>query len=337
MSRSLKVGTFFGIGVYLHWTFFLLPLFVAWWNLDHGWRTAGLAALLVCIIFACVILHEYGHALTARLFGIQTRDITMYPIGGMARLERMPDDPWEEFWIAVAGPAVNVVIAGMLLVIGLAAGIPLPHPNQDLFVRSPLQIIWWGVVFGNVSLILFNLIPAFPMDGGRVLRAVLSPHFGQLRATEIAVWIARGFAVLFALPRPDAAADCFHAARRGPARIDGAPLPSRPSRPGLVRLHPRPPRRIRNPPRPARAGAGLLRLHLRPPRGRLGGMADRPTGTGDADGWLTGRLQHALGRGDAGRARVQLRGVPQSAGNRLEDAFDDVMRVAAVVADDVQV
>src|SRR4051812_27334200 len=190
---KLRIGTAFGIPLYLHLTFFLLPLLILWASPEIG--TAGQAAYLFGLVFAvfgCVVLHELGHALTARRFGIRTRDITLYPIGGVARLERMSERPWEEFWIAVAGPAVNVVIAlalGAVLLAGaVAAGEEgLGVPGQFLF----------NLLISNLVLVGFNLIPAFPMDGGRVLPAVLSPRIGRGGATEIAARLGVGFAVLF--------------------------------------------------------------------------------------------------------------------------------------------
>src|SRR5262245_53956971 len=124
MNRSLKLGTAFGIGIYVHWSFLLLPawVFLSTWGIFGPSMIVYLLALLAAI-FGCVVLHELGHALMARQFGIRTRDITLYPIGGVARLERMSERPSEEFWIAVAGPAVNVVIAGLLFaVLGFLGG-----------------------------------------------------------------------------------------------------------------------------------------------------------------------------------------------------------------------
>lgn len=176
LMNSLKLGRMAGIDVYLHPTFLLILLW-------QGMTSPGSLGLFVSA-FACVLLHEFGHALMARRFGIGTEDITLYPIGGVARLRRMPRAPGVELLVALAGPAVNVAIAATLflsMIVGMFA--------VDGFFMNLLLI--------NIILAVFNLIPAFPMDGGRVLRALLSPWLGRLRATTIAANVGRGLAVLF--------------------------------------------------------------------------------------------------------------------------------------------
>ena len=170
MRWQWKLGTFAGIDVYVHATFLLL---IGWIGYSH-WLQYGTVAkvvegiLFILALFLCVVLHEYGHALTARRYGIKTRDITLYPIGGVARLERLPDKPIEELWVALMGPAVNVVIAALLFVyLYLTDGLV---PITDLTVASGSFLARLMAV--NISLVLFNLIPAFPMDGGRVLRGI---------------------------------------------------------------------------------------------------------------------------------------------------------------------
>ena len=194
MFRSWKIGTLFGIGIYVHATFLLLPLFVFFVNLVGGQLDMALYALaMIPAVFGCVVLHELGHALTARHYGIETRDITLYPIGGVARLERLPQRPWQEFWIALAGPAVNVVIALMLALLpGVLAGTIafLKYPTEQANILVHLLI-------ANIFLVGFNLLPAFPMDGGRVLRALLATQLGQLRATTIAANLGLAMAILF--------------------------------------------------------------------------------------------------------------------------------------------
>ncbi|MCC6501374.1 MAG: site-2 protease family protein, partial [Anaerolineales bacterium] len=195
MKWQWKLGRFFGIDVYVHATFLLLIGWVgySYW-LEHG-TIAEVAngILFILALFLCVVLHEYGHALTARKYGVKTRDITLYPIGGVARLERMPDKPIEELWVAVMGPAVNVIIAAILFtVLFLTGGL---SSLRDLTVASGSFLLRLMAV--NIYLVLFNLIPAFPMDGGRVLRALLAMRMDYVRATQIAANIGQGVAFLF--------------------------------------------------------------------------------------------------------------------------------------------
>jgi Zn-dependent protease len=196
MFRSWKLGSLFGIGIYIHATFLLLPAFVFLANVSTGQLGMALYALLMIpAVFSCVVLHELGHALTARRYGIETRDITLYPIGGVARLERLPQRPLEEFWIAVAGPAVNVVIAILVAAfLWLASGW-----NASFFAQNLTDTVVGHLLIINAGLALFNMLPAFPMDGGRVLRALLATHLGQFRATTIAVQIGVAMAVLFVI------------------------------------------------------------------------------------------------------------------------------------------
>ncbi len=197
MKWSLKLGRVSGIPIQVHWTFLIL---IAWIVLIHASRGASTVqviggVLLVLAVFGCVVLHELGHALTAQRFGIRTRDITLLPIGGVARLERMPEDPKQELLVAVAGPAVNVVIAGLLFVVLEVGGII--RPMDEVMVVGGnffVQLMWI-----NVILVLFNILPAFPMDGGRILRALLARKMDFLRATQIAASIGQAMAMLFGL------------------------------------------------------------------------------------------------------------------------------------------
>ncbi len=196
MIWSWKVGRLFGIPVYLHSTFLLLMGFV----LLAQWRTGGnlVAAiggvLFILAIFATVVLHELGHALTARRFGIRTKDITLFPIGGIARLERIPDVPRQELWVALAGPAVNLAIAAIVFSLSLLSG---THPTVALPGAAAGTIDRFIGI--NVWLAVFNLIPAFPMDGGRVLRALLAERMNYVRATQIAASLGQGVALIFGL------------------------------------------------------------------------------------------------------------------------------------------
>jgi Zn-dependent protease/predicted transcriptional regulator len=195
MKWSWKIGRFAGIDVFMHATFLLL---VGWIALS-AWLQMGTAAAVlsnvafILALFGCVVLHEFGHALTARRYGIPTRDITLLPIGGVARLERMPDQPIQELWVALAGPAVNVVIATVLF-IALSISSNLV-PLDDLTVVSGSFVERLLVV--NLFLVGFNLIPAFPMDGGRVLRALLAMRLEYTRATQVAASVGQGLAFAF--------------------------------------------------------------------------------------------------------------------------------------------
>ncbi len=194
-KSTFKLGSFTGIGIYVHWTMSLLLgglfLFYLYNGASVGAALAGL--VLVSVLFGCVILHELGHALTAKHFGIGTLDITMYPIGGVARLEGMPKEPRQELLIAIAGPAVNLVIAAVLFVVVIATGRPLtPSP----FVEAEPNVLGM-LMWINLALVGFNMLPAFPMDGGRVLRAGLATKLSYKNATRIASYVGQGMAVLF--------------------------------------------------------------------------------------------------------------------------------------------
>ena len=195
MKWSWKVGTYAGIPVYVHSTFILLIVFLVVRDLGQGASLAAAAgsALFLLAIFATVLLHEYGHALTARRYGIKTRDITLLPIGGLARLERLPEVPRQELYVALAGPAVNIAIAALTLVVAALIGVGLGSPSADLSAGNVLG----RFVAINLWLAIFNLIPAFPMDGGRALRAWLAERYDYSRATEIAANLGQGLAFVF--------------------------------------------------------------------------------------------------------------------------------------------
>ena len=196
MNWSWKLGRLAGIDVYMHWTFLLLLGYVGLSDLQESGSVLAAAkgVALVVAVFICIVLHEFGHALTARHCGIPTRDITLLPIGGVARLERMPDDPRQELWVALAGPAVNVVIAGLLAAILVPLGMAYQMP-KGVFEAPFLQ----SLLIINIGLIFFNMLPAFPMDGGRVLRALLAHWLDYGRATDIAARVGQGMAILFAI------------------------------------------------------------------------------------------------------------------------------------------
>lgn len=195
MFGSRRLGTIRGIAVHIHWTFWLIPMIYAFSATATGGLGAGLFTVTVVLaIFACVLAHEFGHAFAAEAFGIPTRDITLLPIGGVARLTRIPELPVQELLIALAGPAVNIAIALFLLVL-----FPITQwLNQVESPWSPiLAAMMENLLLANVVLVIFNMLPAFPMDGGRVLRSILAMRMTHLRATEIAARIGRWMALAF--------------------------------------------------------------------------------------------------------------------------------------------
>jgi len=200
MKRSLSLSKIAGIDIHIHWTFSLLII----WTIYNNMR-AGLDALqvtwsvfFVLSLFVCVTLHELGHALAAKRYGIKTKDITLYPIGGVARLERMPEKPKQELAVAFAGPAVNFIIAILLLPLMLSPDFNAEESSNSLVIGAHNFLPMLGML--NITLAVFNLIPAFPMDGGRVLRALLAMKMGRLKATQIAAGIGKllafGFIVM---------------------------------------------------------------------------------------------------------------------------------------------
>lgn len=195
MKWSLKIAQFRGIPVYIHATFLLIIGWVALvhWMQGHNVATTVQGIIFVLLIFLCVVLHEFGHALTAARYHIKTRSITLLPIGGVASLERMPDRPREELLVALAGPLVNVVIAALLGVWLVVTNSFQPFAELSVTGGSLLE----RLMVVNLFLVAFNLLPAFPMDGGRVLRATLAMRMNYVRATQIAASIGQGMAVLF--------------------------------------------------------------------------------------------------------------------------------------------
>ncbi|TIO09535.1 site-2 protease family protein [Mesorhizobium sp.] len=194
MGWSLNLGTIAGTTVRVHFTFLLL---LVWIWLTHyqigGAPAAWEGVAFIIAVFACVVLHEFGHIAAARYFGISTPDITLLPIGGVARLERMPEEPGQEFVIAVAGPLVNVAIAALIFaLLGGSVGV-----EQMAGIEDPRTNFLARLAGVNVFLVLFNMIPAFPMDGGRILRAALAARLSWSRATQIAATIGQGLAFVF--------------------------------------------------------------------------------------------------------------------------------------------
>jgi Zn-dependent protease len=192
---SLKIGSFFGIPLKVHWTFGLIVIYVmlnvinnnSFWFLWY-----------IALLFISVVLHEYGHALTAKRFSINTKDIILSPIGGVARLENLPDKPWHEMLVAIAGPFVNLVIVLLISIILFATGEQSIVPeNLERVDNSNVPEFFKWVIVMNLALFIFNLIPAFPMDGGRILRAGLAIKLGKTKATRIASLVGRILAIAF--------------------------------------------------------------------------------------------------------------------------------------------
>jgi Zn-dependent protease/CBS domain-containing protein len=199
MKWSWRIGRVFGVDLYMHATFLLLLAWVAYsFYSQRGLVADAVSGLIfIVLVFTIVVLHELGHVLTARQFGVGTRDITLLPIGGVARLERMPTEPYQELLVALAGPAVNVVLAilcfaALMATSGPSTFVPTGRDSHVLAIESPLLLKLFAV---NVSLAVFNMVPAFPMDGGRVLRAFLAMNMSYVRATQIAATIGQFLAL----------------------------------------------------------------------------------------------------------------------------------------------
>ena len=200
MKSSLQIGRVSGIKITIHWTFLLLIVWIIYRGVSSGSTTTEIlwSTLFIAALFGCVILHELGHSLTAMKYQINTRRITLLPIGGVASLESMPNDPREEFMIAIAGPAVNIGIALLLYLV-----VPLhEYANMDAgeFEQTLSSINTGNFLFymlsANLMLAVFNMIPAFPMDGGRVLRALIAMKYDRVRATQIATRLGQFVAFL---------------------------------------------------------------------------------------------------------------------------------------------
>ena len=199
LNSRFKLGEFARIDVFLHWTLVVTVVGLFVWLLYRGGLSMAIdAIILVAALFVCVILHEFGHALTARRYGIPTLNITMYPIGGIALLAHMPRVPRQELMIAIAGPAVNFIIAWVLWILATIGGY---FTGPDNLIRPDgegLALIS-TLAWMNFILVIFNMIPAFPMDGGRVLRSALAMRMSFRTATRIAGYVGQILAVIFAL------------------------------------------------------------------------------------------------------------------------------------------
>lgn len=188
MRYTIGAGTYFGIPVRIHFTFpLILVAFGVDAGIDGGWIQALRAVVLILAVFVCVILHEFGHSLQVKRYGITVRDIVLLPIGGMARAERIPEEPWREIVVAISGPLVNFALVGIIAGVLFLQGASLTASDGFL-----IQLLFINLVLGT-----FNLIPAYPMDGGRILRALLATRMSYLRATRVARAVGQIIAVLF--------------------------------------------------------------------------------------------------------------------------------------------
>ncbi|MFN4292681.1 MAG: site-2 protease family protein [Thermoflexales bacterium] len=204
MGWSFKIARVSGIDIKVHATFFLILIFGAlqWAGSVPGNPLAGalFGVSLMILLFTCVTLHELGHSIVAQLFNIPVREIVLLPLGGVALIAKSPEKPWHELLIAAAGPAVNVLIAALLFLVTGGIGVNLDVNALLATLREPsltTMLLW--LLFANISLVVFNLIPAFPLDGGRILRAVLAMGLGNARATRIASTIGQISAVLLGI------------------------------------------------------------------------------------------------------------------------------------------
>lgn len=196
MKNSLYIAKVFGIKIFIHWTFFILIIWIAAMSMREGNNITQTiySVAFVLAIFFCVVLHELGHALTAKRFNYITKDIILLPIGGMARMDELPENPKQELLIAVAGPIVNIVIA--LLLSPFINWSQINEASLDKFALSGSNFLF-SLFAVNISLAVFNLIPAFPMDGGRIFRAILSMWTGRVKATAIASRTGQFIAFIF--------------------------------------------------------------------------------------------------------------------------------------------
>jgi len=200
MQRAIKIFTLARIPVYVHWSFSLLIFFLMYyrWYTQMDSTSFVIFLFLFFSLFVSVIFHEYGHALSAKYFGVKTKDIILLPIGGLARVENLPEKPLQEFVIAAAGPAINLIIA---LILGIVLWLEYNGEIGRIFSTRGTLILRWHRVIPmlfvlNLALAIMNLIPAFPLDGGRMLRAVLAIKLGRIKATKIASYLGQALSVL---------------------------------------------------------------------------------------------------------------------------------------------
>ncbi|MEP7196016.1 MAG: site-2 protease family protein [Saprospiraceae bacterium] len=201
IEQAFRIGTFAKIPVRIHWTFAFILVYVIGIGISEGsaWNEIVIHLAFTLSMFFCVVLHEFGHALTAQRFGVKTEDIILLPIGGVARLQHLPEKPKQELIIAIMGPMVNLLIAIFIYMVLFAV-----HGNETINLFNPetiLNLDWKGflplLLISNLLLLIFNMIPAFPMDGGRVLRSLISMRTNRLIATKWASRIGQFICILF--------------------------------------------------------------------------------------------------------------------------------------------
>lgn len=203
MKANLNLGSVFGIQIKVHWTFFFLILWIILSELKRGGNTESILfnVSLVLAVFICVVMHELGHALTAKRFGIDTKKIALLPIGGMATMDKIPESPKQELLVTLAGPLVNIIIALLLYFTIPVKELMYLNFTETIEILSSFSVqnFLFYLFIVNIALVIFNLIPAFPMDGGRVLRALLAIRMNRVKATQIASTMGQVIAVIFLL------------------------------------------------------------------------------------------------------------------------------------------
>ena len=199
LFRSPQIGSILGVDIFLHWTMWMLPVFILSRGLFlYSYDEALLQVALVGAVYACLAFHEIAHLLVARQLGLGLRDLTLYPIGGISRLAVVGERPWQEVWIATAGPVAHVLIGGVIAAVFIAADRTLsprvdsPHPYLETFFN---RLFWL-----NVLLAILHVLPAFPLDGGRIFRGALALSAGRLRATEVGALLSSFVALTFLVP-----------------------------------------------------------------------------------------------------------------------------------------
>ncbi len=199
MKWSYKIGMIYGIPLRMHVTFLMLIIgYAALFGYQYGSMGALRGVVLILLLFVCVVIHELAHSRQAQKFNVEVRDVTLLPIGGVSNMEQMPEEPKEELKIALAGPLASIALGGGLMIIDIVLGF---NVLDFSFEKIATSFSYFPVYFAWINLLLagFNLLPAFPMDGGRVIRAYLAQRMSYTQATNIAASIGKGFAIVFGI------------------------------------------------------------------------------------------------------------------------------------------